>query len=120
MRCNYGVIEDREEPLEKPFAVDSFMIGLHKWTVREAVMGTTQMPCEMGMNYNSSTLHMSLGQFLQKAGHTFCLIPIVVHDGPAKCEQLTHWGQVTPICIGKITIIGSDNGLLPERRQPII
>ena len=33
---------------------------------------------------------------------------------------LTHWGQVTHICIGKLTIIGSDNGLLPGRCQAII
>ena len=33
---------------------------------------------------------------------------------------LTHWGRVTHICIGKITRIGSDNGLSPGRRQAII
>ena len=33
---------------------------------------------------------------------------------------LTHWGRVTHICIGKLTIIGSDNGLSPGRRQAII
>ena len=33
---------------------------------------------------------------------------------------LTHWGQATHICIGKLTIIGSDNGLSPGRRQAII
>ena len=33
---------------------------------------------------------------------------------------LTHWGWVTHICVGKLTIIGSDNGLLPGRRQAII
>ena len=33
---------------------------------------------------------------------------------------LTHWGRVTYICVGKITIIGSDNGLSPGRRQAII
>ena len=26
---------------------------------------------------------------------------------------LTHWGRVTHICISKLTIIGSNNGLLP-------
>ena len=30
---------------------------------------------------------------------------------------LTHWGRVTHICVGKLTIIGSDNGLSPGRRQ---
>ena len=34
--------------------------------------------------------------------------------------KLTHWGRVTHICVGKLTIIGSDNGLSPERRQAII
>ena len=33
---------------------------------------------------------------------------------------LTHWGRVTHICIGNLTIIGSDNGLLPGWRQAII
>ena len=34
--------------------------------------------------------------------------------------QLTHWGRETHICVGKLTIIGSDNGLSPGRRQAII
>ena len=33
---------------------------------------------------------------------------------------LTHWGRMTHICVGKLTIIGSDNGLSPGRRQAII
>ena len=35
-------------------------------------------------------------------------------------RALTHWGRVTHICVGNLTIIGSDNGLSPERRQAII
>ena len=35
-------------------------------------------------------------------------------------SRLTHWGRVTHICISKLTIIGSDNGLSPGRRQAII
>ena len=34
--------------------------------------------------------------------------------------SLTHWGRATHICVGKLTIIGSDNGLSPGRRQAII
>ena len=34
--------------------------------------------------------------------------------------HITHWGRVTHICVNKQTIIGSDNGLLPGRRQAII
>ena len=33
---------------------------------------------------------------------------------------LTHWGRVTHICVVDLTIIGSDNGLSPGRRQAII
>ena len=32
---------------------------------------------------------------------------------------ITHWRQVTHICVGNLTIIGSDNGLSPGRRQAI-
>ena len=35
-------------------------------------------------------------------------------------NHLTHWGRVTHICVGNLTIIGSDNGLLPGRHQAII
>ena len=33
---------------------------------------------------------------------------------------LTHWGRATHICVSKLTIIVSDNGLPPGRRQAII
>ena len=35
-------------------------------------------------------------------------------------EGLTHWGRVTHICVSKLTIIGSDNGLSSGWRQAII
>ena len=42
---------------------------------------------------------------------------------PSTCSinrYLTHRGRATHICVGKLTTIGSDNGLSPERRQAII
>ena len=39
---------------------------------------------------------------------------------PDVSKELPHWGRVTPICVGKLTIIGSDNGLSPGRRQPML
>ena len=33
---------------------------------------------------------------------------------------LSHWGRVTHICVSKLTIIGSDNGLSTGRRQAIV
>ena len=38
-----------------------------------------------------------------------------------KCLSfISHWGRVTHICVGNITIIGSNNGLSPGRRQATI
>ena len=47
-------------------------------------------------------------ELLQSCSKSWCDIP------------LTHWGRVTHICVSKLTIIGSDNGLSPDRRQAII
>ena len=33
---------------------------------------------------------------------------------------LTHWGRVMHICVSRLTIIGSDNDLSPDRHQAII
>ena len=57
---------------------------------------------------------------------------VIISDKPALCliccqaiiwttgNHLTHWGRVTHICVSKLTIIGSDNGLSPGRCQAII
>ena len=39
---------------------------------------------------------------------------------PLVTLHLTHWGAVTHICVSKLNIVGSDNGLSPGRRQAII
>ena len=45
--------------------------------------------------------------------------PLLMHWSYAPFA-LTHWGRVKHICVNKLTIIGSDNGLSPGRRQAII
>ena len=35
-------------------------------------------------------------------------------------DSLTHWGQLTQLCISKLTNIGAGNGLLPGQHQAII
>ena len=35
-------------------------------------------------------------------------------------DELTHWGRVTHKGVSNLTIIGSDNGLLPGGHQAII
>ena len=47
-----------------------------------------------------------------------CIVLLLVIFMLFKC--LTHWGRVTHICVSKLNIIGSDNGLSPGRRQAII
>ena len=35
-------------------------------------------------------------------------------------NSLPHWGRMMHKCVGNVTLIGSDNGLPPDRRQAII
>ena len=35
-------------------------------------------------------------------------------------RKFTHWGRATHICVSKLTIIGSEDGLSPGRRKAII
>ena len=35
-------------------------------------------------------------------------------------SSLTQWSHLNHICVSKLTIIGSDNGFSPDRRQAII
>ena len=50
----------------------------------------------------------------------FFVHPEVSKQASVSNTGLPHWGRVTHICIGNLTIIGSDNGLSPGRRQAII
>ena len=49
---------------------------------------------------------------------------ILIHYGKFSWKSsvlvLTHWGRATHICVSKLIIIASDNGLSPGRRQAII
>ena len=54
----------------------------------------------------------SYGLYILWIGETIDLFKTTLH--------LTHWGRVTHICVNKLTIIGSDNGLSPGPRQAII
>ena len=42
------------------------------------------------------------------------------HCNVVNSYALTHWGRLTYLCVSKLTTIGSDNGLSPDRRQAII
>ena len=55
--------------------------------------------------------------FLYSCEHFYMTWHNVWHN-PNK--DLIHWGRVTHICASKLSILGSDNGLSPGRRQAII
>ena len=57
-----------------------------------AIAALYEISCYIGLGYNGTRLYL----------------------------VLTQWGRVTHICVGKLTIIASDNGLSPGWRQAII
>ena len=64
-------------------------------------------------NFNSSTIEVCewMGNLISR---------FVINGIPCPYWVLTHWGWVTHICVSKLTIIDSYNGLSPGRRQAII
>ena len=79
---------------------------------------------QIGIKFQGSFFLTNLGlnsfifmfsAFRFKFTTVFCSI-----DNKSHSATVTHWGRVTHICVGKLTIVGSDNGLLPRRRQAII
>ena len=76
----------------------AFVRGIHRWpTIRYTACSRKQQE----EHQNSALLVLSEGN-------------------PPVTGWLTHWGRVAHLCVGKINIIGSDNGLSPRRRQAII
>ena len=49
-----------------------------------------------------------------------CLWKCWLQNGKHFVQALTHWGQGMHICVSKLTIIGSDNGLLLGQCQAFI
>ena len=50
----------------------------------------------------------------------YCSNGLSMRQDMKRSTSLSHWARVTHICVGNLTIIGSDNALSPGRRQPII
>ena len=60
-----------------------------------------------------------MASFINKVNPRLTKRPLVF-NGRLAYHGLTHWGRVTHICVSKLTVIGSDNALSPDRRQAII
>ena len=59
-------------------------------------------------------------KLLSNFKHRFEFPGIKLVHVPTSNVYLTHWGRATHIYVGKLTTIGSDNGLSPGQRQAII
>ena len=77
-------------------------------------------------NFNRSII-IFIGKMLLKILSGNCrLFCAVLNDVLTHCPlghvavMLTHWGRGTQICVCKIIIIDSDDGLAPGRRQAIM
>ena len=66
--------------------------------------------------WKSSYVYKLLGNFSSHNPQTGISHKVCCHD----IYPLTYWGRVTHICVSKLTIIVSDNGLSPGQRQAII
>ena len=69
---------------------------------------------------NKFTLVQTTTWYYQATNHyrNQCYHGLDHHMAPLSHNKvLTHWGRVTHICVGKLSIIGSDNGLSPGRHH---
>ena len=84
--------------------------------------GTDRSDLHWFIKFGNSGSAISTQQLDPRAGNIrndTLLLSCLLHPKPAG-TILTLWGRVTHICVVKLTIIGSDNGLSPGRRQAII
>ena len=78
-------------------------------------------PCRIKQCVDSentqSSPRTSMGWVVCRGNHELCLAWAAV----GLCAWLfSQWGRETNLCAGNLTIIGSDDGLSPDRRQVII
>ena len=82
-----------------------FMQGIHYWLVYTMQKGPVMQK-----------IFQCLDVPMLHHGDVVAMVILKMMGNPC----LTHWGRVTHICVSKLTIIGSDNSLSPDRRQAII
>ena len=109
-------------------SVSTFQKTAHVFTGLHCVLHSL-WPIETIRQYRSGSAlaqvmvccHSSEGNFTKKTPQPpITEICLKFHSNLPAANQLNHWGRVTQICISKLTIIVSDNGLSPGRRLVII
>ena len=93
--------------------------------IRITISSGKWRPFCLGLNVLRSSILMGIPGFSLSLIHKFlwCIFTHLCtpkHAHVLHKNVLTHWGRVTHISVGKLTIIGSYNGLSPARRQAII
>ena len=84
--------------------------------------------CSFSENTSVCTLYMLFERYLYTWQKGSLNLPLIIQRSPLTLSEfdytvvhkLTHWGRVTHIYVSRLTIIGSENGLPPDRRQAII
>ena len=81
-----------------------------------------QHKCKLIRKTGKHDLHLLFNNFLHGIVQLhLCVIIICHNDTCIQCDRsLTHWGWVMHICIIRLIIIGSDNGLWPRCHLAII
>ena len=82
--------------------ISGLILGLSPANDRQRYFVTRSL-IGCAQTYNQPCISLSTGPFFSQI-----------------CFHITHWGRVTHICVSKLNIIGSENGLLPGWRQAII
>ena len=103
------------------YGLNQFMVQPHIRTKSYISMIITAVP-HAGLSTNRRLIivkshHSYLAQTKIRKTHSYY---VVLFGVILFLYVLTHLGRVTHICVSKLTTIGSDNGLSPDRRQAII
>ena len=80
---------------------------------------TSKKGLEQGKN-SSHGIHTSISVIYENGGFTWKKIMMLDKFYLQVLNLLTLWGRVTHICVGKLSIIGSDNGLSPGQCQAMV
>ena len=88
---------------------------LQEWPQHLKVKGLSRLETCFTYCLNNYTVHVLINIW-----RVIYSLPSISALNWLKYLSLTYWGRVTLICVGKLIIIGSDNGLSPSRRQAMI
>ena len=72
------------------------------------------MKMKFKLNTGNITQCFDFKKTALKSCHLNCFLSML-----CVMKQLTLWGRVTQLCFSKLTIVGSDNDLFPDRQQAL-